>query len=84
LPQEQHIILHTPIQLVFSRDAMLNVKFEADWQLIKQLKQKQINVNNQRENNKKILTNTKLETKYCILYNLKENIQKILIKGHMK
>jgi len=28
------------------------VKFQADWQLIKELKQKQININNQRENKK--------------------------------
>jgi len=32
----------TPCQLVFGRDAMLNVKFEANWQLIKQRKQKRI------------------------------------------
>jgi len=30
----------TPMQLVFSRDTMLNVKFQADWQFIKELKQK--------------------------------------------
>jgi len=48
-----HITLHaTLMQLVFSRDVMLNVNFQADWQLIKQLKQKQINVNNQIENNR--------------------------------
>ena len=30
----------TPMQLVFGRDTVLNTKFEADWQLIKQNKQK--------------------------------------------
>ncbi len=34
-----HIALQaTPCQLVFGQDAMLNVKFEADWQMIKQRK----------------------------------------------
>ena len=40
----------TPAQLVFGRDAILNIKFEADWNLIKQRKQHLINKNNQREN----------------------------------
>jgi len=43
----------TPMQLVFGRDAFLNVKFEADWQLIKERKQARINANNQRENQKR-------------------------------
>ena len=44
----------TPTQLVFGRDAMLNVKFEANWHLIKQRKQRRIHENNLRENNKRI------------------------------
>jgi len=32
----------TQTQLLFGRDAMLNVKFEANWQLIKQRKQRRI------------------------------------------
>jgi len=40
----------TPSQLVFGRDAMLNASFEADWQFIKQRKQKLIVQNNNREN----------------------------------
>jgi transposase InsO family protein len=40
----------TPAQLVFNRDAIHNVRFEADWQYIKQRKQKLIRQNNQREN----------------------------------
>ena len=40
----------TPMQLVFGRDAILNVKFEADWKLIKERKQKVIQANNQKEN----------------------------------
>jgi len=44
----------TPMQLVFGRDAMLNIKFQADWQLIRQLKQAKIHQNNLRENKKRI------------------------------
>ena len=40
----------TPTQLVFGRDAMLNVSFEADWQYIKERKQKRILQNNKAEN----------------------------------
>ena len=40
----------TPTQLVFGRDALLNVSFEADWQYIKERKQKLITQNNKREN----------------------------------
>ena len=40
----------TPTQLVFGRDALLNVSFEADWQYLKDQKQKRILHNNKREN----------------------------------
>ena len=43
----------TPTQLVFGRDAILNVSFEADWQYIKERKQKLILQNNKRENAKR-------------------------------
>jgi len=43
----------TPCQLVFGRDAMLNVKFETNCQLIKQRKQRRIHENNVRGNNKR-------------------------------
>ena len=41
---------HTPTQLVFNRDSILNVPIEANWQLIKQRKQALINKGNEREN----------------------------------
>ena len=44
----------TPAQLVFGRDAILNTVFEANWQLIKERKQKIINLNNARENARRI------------------------------
>jgi len=40
----------TPTQLVFGRDALLNVSFEADWQYIRERKQHRIIQNNKREN----------------------------------
>ena len=40
----------TPTQLVFGRDALLNVSFMADWQYIKERKQHRILQNNKREN----------------------------------
>ena len=43
----------TPSQLIFGRDAILNTKFEANWQMIRQQKQKRINKNNIAENAKR-------------------------------
>ena len=40
----------TPTQLVFGRDALLNVSFQADWDYIRQRKQKRIIQNNAAEN----------------------------------
>ena len=44
----------TATQLVFGRDAMLNVSFQADWNYIKERKQKLIVQNNKRENRTRI------------------------------
>ena len=44
----------TPSQLVFNRDAILNTLFKADWQCIKEQKQRLIVQNNRRENAKRI------------------------------
>jgi hypothetical protein len=44
----------TPTQLVFIRDAILNVAFEADWQYIKERKLQRIIQNNKKENAKRI------------------------------
>ena len=40
----------TPTQLVFGRDALLNISFVADWHYIKERKQNRILQNNKREN----------------------------------
>ena len=43
----------TPSQLVFGRDHILNIKYEANWKHIRDQKQKVINKNNERENRKR-------------------------------
>jgi hypothetical protein len=45
---------YSPAQLVFGRDMFMPVNFDVDWNKIKQNKQRRINLNNQRENNKRI------------------------------
>jgi hypothetical protein len=42
----------TPMQLVFGRDAIHNVRFQADWPFVKEGRQKLIIQNNERENAK--------------------------------
>jgi len=44
----------TPSQLVFGRDAILNTRLEADWNIIRQRKQNMIQKNNQRENKSRV------------------------------
>ena len=44
----------TPAQLVFGRDAILNIPYEANWKLVKLRKQQRIKRDNQRENAKRI------------------------------
>ena len=43
----------TPTQLVFGRDHILNIKYEANWRYIKEMKQKMINKSNEIENKKR-------------------------------
>src|SRR5210317_1033386 len=44
----------TPMQLAFGRDALMNIRFKADWKYIKQRKQEIINKNKKRENKNRI------------------------------
>ena len=44
----------TPGQLVFGRDMLLNIKFVANWNLINETKQRQVNRDNERENKSRI------------------------------
>ena len=44
----------SPAQLVFNRDMLLNVKFIADWEMIRLRKQKDVDKNNARENSLRV------------------------------
>ena len=44
----------TPMQLVFGRDAIMNLTFDANWHIIKQRKQNLINQSNAKENSQRI------------------------------
>ena len=77
-----HLTLQaTPIQLVFGRDAMLNVQFQADWQLIKQLKQKQIHQDNLKENKRRIPHEYKIGDKVLYLIQPKGKYNENPYKG---
>ena len=56
----------SPMQLVFGRDAILNIKFEADWKLIKERKQKVIQQNNKKENKARKAYNYQIGDKVLI------------------
>ena len=65
-----------PMQLVFGRDTILNIKNVADWEHIRQRKQLRINHNNKRENMRrdnhqynfgdKIIVNRKKNSKHVL------------------
>ncbi len=57
----------TPTQLVFNRDAMHNVGFQADWKYIKERKQKLILQNNKKENKSRIPYKYKVGDRVMIL-----------------
>ena len=46
---DKTLVQASPMQLVFGRDAILNIKHVADWEHIRQHKQSQINHNNKQE-----------------------------------
>jgi hypothetical protein len=57
----------TPMQLVFGRDAILNIKFEADCQYIKRRKQKLIHKNNRDKMPKESRMFIKQGIKLCMI-----------------
>ena len=58
--------LATPSQLVFGRDAILNIGFQIDWELVKDRKQRLIQHNNQRENLKRVPHNYNVGDKVMV------------------
>ena len=65
----------TPAQLVFGRDMLLPIRINADWDLIKQRKQEEIDRNNRRENRDRVDHTYKAGDK---VYLRKEGIQRKL------
>ena len=62
---------YTPVQLVFGRDSVLNIRHEANWKLIKERKQKLINRGNERENKNRVLHEYKVGDKVLLKNALK-------------
>lgn len=56
----------TPMQLVFQRDAILNIPYQANWERIRKRKQDKIRENNQRENKRRLTHTYRREDK--VLY----------------
>lgn len=74
----------TPMQLVFGRDAMLNIQFNANWKMIQQRKQKLIKQNNKRENSKRIPHEYKVGDKVLIKQDQNYKFGKDPYKGPYK
>ena len=50
-----HTTMHaTPMQAVFGRDAILNIRHQANWAYIRKRKDRLVRINNARENSKRI------------------------------
>jgi hypothetical protein len=76
----------TPSQLVFGRDAIMNIKFDADWRLIRERKQSIVKQNNKSENARRIPHKSKRRTKFfteCTTEHLLSMV-KIHIADHMR
>ena len=71
----------TPMQLVFGRDAILNIQFRANWKKIKDRKQKIINLNNAKENSKRIPHQYKVGDKVLIKQDQKLKFGNTSYKG---
>ena len=56
----------SPTQLVFGRDAILNTTFEANWEVIRERKQKRIDYNNRKENAKRIAHEYRINDKVLL------------------
>eukprot|EP00957_Ditylum_brightwellii_P072386 5501629-Ditylum_brightwellii.AAC.1 len=56
----------TPMQPVFGRDAILNVKYEVDWNCIKQRREILIRKNNEQENKKRKTHNYQIGDKVLL------------------
>jgi RNase H-like domain found in reverse transcriptase/Reverse transcriptase (RNA-dependent DNA polymerase)/Integrase zinc binding domain/Retroviral aspartyl protease len=71
----------TPAQLVFGRDSILNIKFDANWAFIRDQKQKIINKNNEKENASRIYYEYKPHEKVLYKNNLESKFNEDPWKG---
>ena len=71
----------SPSQLVFGRDHVLNIPFEADWQLIRQRKQERIKESNRRENAKRIKYTYTVGQKVLISTDARDKYSTVAYKG---
>ena len=60
--------VYSPGQLIFGRDIILLIKHRVDWELIRQIKQTQINRDSTRENKHRVDYYYKLGGKFMITY----------------
>jgi hypothetical protein len=65
----------TPSQLVFITDVIMSTKFEANWHLINNNKQKFILINNKKENDKQLFHEYKVNI--CVLSESKQSLAKL-------
>ena len=72
----------TPMQLVFGRDAIINTKFIADWDYIRQRKQNIIHNNNERENAKRIPHTYQISDKIMLKNTTSTSMAVLSTKAH--
>ena len=64
-----HITLQaSPMQVVFGRDAVLNIQHQIDWTILKNRKQKLIKENNVRENKSRIPHQYQINDKKVVVF----------------
>ena len=74
----------TPMQLVFGRDAMLNIQHEANWKYIKALKEQRIIQNNKAENKARLSHAYKVGDRILVKNNSNSKYANTAYKGPFK
>ena len=70
------------MQLVFGRDAIINTKFIADWDYIRQRKQNILHNNNERENAKRIPHTYQIGDKIMLKNTASTSMAVLMTKAH--
>eukprot|EP00957_Ditylum_brightwellii_P181692 13841519-Ditylum_brightwellii.AAC.1 len=74
----------TPMQLVFGRDAILNAKHEADWNYIKQRREKLTRKNDEQENKKRKRHNYQIGNKVLLKGSIAANMEPMYTVDHIQ